>query len=213
MVLPNDYDKVEAKEVGEFTSLSLGAHICKILDVREYKSEQSGNTSLQVCVDIAEGEEFDGYFQKQFDADTSDKKKWPSGGKKYLSLKPEQTAYLKGFITAVQHSNPSAKIVAEAGKELDLGQFKDKKIVGVFGWEEYENDKKEVKVATKLTQFRSLDKLNEIQIPDVKLLNGKYVSVDDYEEFYRDKSNKSTGVREVSDQELHDLLDGTGIDL
>lgn len=213
MVLPNDYDKVEAKEAGEFTSLTLGAHICKILDVREYTSELSRNTSLQVSVDIAEGEEFDGYFKKQFDANNDDKKRWPSGAVKYLSLKPEQTAYLKGFITAVQHSNPSAKIIAEAGKELDLEQFKNKKIVGVFGWEEYENDKKEVKVATKLTQFRSLDKLNEIQIPDVKLLNGKYVSVDDYEEFYRDKNNKTTGAREVSDQELHDLLDGTGIDL
>lgn len=212
MVLPNDYDKVEAKEVGEFTSLTLGGHICKILDVREYTSELSGNTSLQVSVDIAEGEEFDGYFKKQYDANTLSERKWPSGAVKYLSLKPEQTAYLKGFITAVQHSNPSAKIVAEAGKELDLEQFKNKKIVGVFGWEEYENDKKEVRVATKLLQFRSLDKLNEIQIPDVKLLSGKYVSVDDYEEFYRGK-NKSTGSREVSDEELHNLLDGTGLDL
>lgn len=194
MLIPKNWNEVEAKEVGDFTTLSLGGHICKILDVREYTSELSGNTSLKVSVDIAEGNEYDGYFQKQFDNNTADKKKWPSGAVKYLSLKEEQTAYLKGFIQAVKNSNPAAKIVVEPGKELDCEQFKNKVIVGVFGWEEYENDKKEIKVATKLIQFRSLDKLNEIEIPKVKLISGEYVSVDDYEEFYKDKGgNKNNG--------------------
>lgn len=194
MLIPKNWDEVEAKEVGDFTTLSLGGHICKILDVREYTSELSGNTSLKVSIDIAEGDEYDGYFQKQFDANTSKKKKWPSGAVKYLSLKEEQTAYLKGFIQAVKNSNPASKIVVEPGKELDCEQFKNKVIVGVFGWEEYENDKKEIKVATKLIQFRSLDKLNEIEIPKVKLISGEYVSVDDYEEFYKDKGgNKTNG--------------------
>ena len=194
MVIPKNWDEVEAKEVGDFTTLSLGGHICKILDVREYTSELSGNTSLKVAVDIAEGTEYDGYFKKQYEANTAEKKKWPSGAVKYLSLKEEQTAYLKGFIQAVKNSNPAAKITVEAGKELDCEQFKNKVIVGVFGWEEYENDKKEIKVATKLIQFRSLDKLNEIEIPKVKLISGEYVSVDDYEEFYKDKGgNKTNG--------------------
>ena len=213
MIIPKNWNEIEAKEVGDFTNLTLGGHICKILDIREYTSELTGNTSLKVSVDIDEKSEFDGYFKKQYDNNTSSEKKWPSGATRYLSLKEEQTAYLKGFITAVQHSNSGSKIVVDAGKELDLEQFKNKKIVGVFGWEEYENDKKEVKVATKLLQFRSLDKLNEIQIPDVKLLNGEYVSVDDYEEYYKDRKNKSIDSKTVSDEELHNLLDGTGIEL
>ena len=35
MLIPKNWDEVEAKEVGDFTTLSLGGHICKILDVRE----------------------------------------------------------------------------------------------------------------------------------------------------------------------------------
>lgn len=203
-VIPSNWEEVESKEVGDFTNLTIGGHICKILNVKEYTSKESGNTSLKVSVDIAEGSEFDGYFQKQYDNNKLSEAKWPSGACKYLSLKEEQTSYLKGFITAVENSNPGTKIKAVPGKELDYKQFVDKKIVGVFALEEYENDKGEVKTATKLTQFRSLDKLHEIQEPKVKLLSGEYVTYDDYEEFYRDKKkggNKNT-VTEVTDDML-----------
>lgn len=190
MIIPNNWNEIEAKETGEFKNLTLGGHICEILDVREYTSELTGNTSLKVSIDIKENSEFDNYFKKQFDNNTLKDKKWPSSATKYLSLKEEQTAYLKGFITAVEKSN-NCKIKTEIGKELDYEQFKNKKIVGVFGWEEYMNNKKEKKVATKLLHFRSLDKLSEIEIPDVKLLSGEYVSIDDYEEFYKNKKEEA----------------------
>lgn len=190
MIIPNNWNEIEAKETGEFKNLTLGGHICEILDVREYTSELTGNTSLKVSIDIKENSEFDNYFKKQFDNNTLKDKKWPSSATKYLSLKEEQTAYLKGFITAVEKSN-NCKIKTEIGKELDYEQFKNKKIVGVFGWEEYMNNKKEKKVATKLLHFRSLDKLSEIEIPDVKLLNDEYVSIDDYEEFYKNKKEEA----------------------
>lgn len=190
MIIPNNWNEIEAKETGEFKNLTLGGHICEILDVREYTSELTGNTSLKVSIDIKENSEFDNYFKKQFDNNTLKDKKWPSSATKYLSLKEEQTAYLKGFITAVEKSN-NCKIKTEIGKELDNEQFKNKKIVGVFGWEEYMNNKKEKKVATKLLHFRSLDKLSEIEIPDVKLLSGEYVSIDDYEEFYKNKKEEA----------------------
>lgn len=190
MIIPNNWNEIETKETGEFKNLTLGGHICEILDVREYTSELTGNTSLKVSIDIKENSEFDNYFKKQFDNNTLKDKKWPSSATKYLSLKEEQTAYLKGFITAVEKSN-NCKIKTEIGKELDYEQFKNKKIVGVFGWEEYMNNKKEKKVATKLLHFRSLDKLSEIEIPDVKLLSGEYVSIDDYEEFYKNKKEEA----------------------
>lgn len=190
MIIPNNWNEIEAKETGEFKNLTLGGHICEILDVREYTSELTGNTSLKVSIDIKENSEFDNYFKKQFDNNTLKDKKWPSSATKYLSLKEEQTAYLKGFITAVEKSN-NCKIKTEIGKELDYEQFKNKKIVGVFGWEEYMNNKKEKKVATKLLHFRSLDKLSEIEIPDVKLLSGEYVSIDDYEEFYKNEKEEA----------------------
>lgn len=203
-IVPNNWEEVESKEVGDFTNLTIGGHICKILDVREYTSEISGNTSLKVSVDIAENSEFDGYFKKQFDNNKLSEAKWPSGAVKYISLKEEQVGYLKGFITAVNNSNLGTQIKIVAGKEIEYEQFKNKKIVGVFGLEEYENDKKEVKTATKLIQFRSLDKLNDIQEPKVKLLSGEYVSYDDYEEFYKNRkggnNTKTTPV--VTDEML-----------
>ena len=92
MIIPNNWNEIEAKETGEFKNLTLGGHICEILDVREYTSELTGNTSLKVSIDIKENSEFDNYFKKQFDNNTLKDKKWPSSATKYLSLKEEQTA-------------------------------------------------------------------------------------------------------------------------
>lgn len=207
MVIPNNWNEIEAKEAEDFMSLTLGGHICKILDVREYTSELTGNVSLKVSVDIDEKSEFDGYFRKQYDNNNLSEKKWPSGAVKYLSLKEEQAPYLKGFITSVENSN-NCKIKVEAGKELDLEQFKNLKIAGIFGLEEYRNDKGEIKTATKLTNFRSLDKLNEIKIPKVKLISGEMVEYEEYQ-----KNRNTSNSRELTDKEIDDFLDNSGITL
>ena len=116
-------------------------------------------------------------------------------------------SYLKGFITTVEKSN-NIKIKAEEGKELDLTQFKGLKVVGVFGLEEYQNDKGEIKTTTKLVQFRSLDKLNEVKIPKVKLISGEMVEYEDYQK----NKNKPT-VKELTDEELDKFLDNAGLNL
>lgn len=209
MIIPNNWNEIEAKEVGDFTSLTLGGHICKILDVREYTSEVSGNTSLKVSIDIDENNEFKDYFKRQYDNNNLSEKKWPSGAVKYLSTKSEQMSYLKGFITAVEKSN-NIKIKVEEGKELDLKQFTGLKIAGQFGLEEYQNDKGEIKTSTKLINFRSLDKLNEIKIPKVKLISGEMV---DYEEYQKTKNDNKLVGKEITDEELDRFLDNAGITL
>ena len=40
---------------------------------------------------------------------------------------------------------------------------------------------------TKLNQFRSIDKVDNVQIPKIKMLDGSYVSYDDYMERKEDK--------------------------
>lgn len=169
------FEKTEAKEFGEFESLALGGHEIVILSAEEYTSPVSGNTSLRVCVDIAGNDEQAGFFKKQYDAQTGDKK-WPTGGVRYLSLKDDQLAYLKGTITAIENSNPGFKFNTAGNWE----QLKGKKLAGVFGLEEFEDQEGKLKTATKLTQFRSLDKLNEIKIPKVKKLDGTFVDYEDY---------------------------------
>ena len=176
-----DWNEVQAIEMGEYESLQLGGHEIIIMGAGLYTSDISGNTSLKVVVDIAGNDKQKGFFKKQYDENTEADKKWPTGAVRYLSLKKESLAYTKGFITALEKSNNNFKFDTSKGWE----QLKGLKCCGVFGLEEYQNDKGETKTATKLVQFRSLDKLSEVKIPKVKLLDGTMV---DYEE-YRKKGN------------------------
>ena len=172
----NFWDQTEAKEFGEFENLELGGHEIVILDAREYTSEISGNTSLKVSVDIAGKDKQAGFFKKQYEENTNVDKKWPAGAVRYLSLKDEQLAYLKGFITSLEKSNSNFKFNVKGNWE----QLKGLKLAGQFGLEEYEDNEGKTKTATKLVQFRSLDKLNEIKIPKVKLLDGSFMEYEDY---------------------------------
>lgn len=198
----NLWDQTEAKEFGEIERLELGGHELVILDAREYKSEISGNVSLKVSVDIGGKDKQKGFFQKQYDNNKLSERKWPTGGVKYMSLKDEQLGFLKGFITALEKSNSNFKFNTKGTWE----QLKGLKIAGQFGLEEYEKQDGDIGTATKLVQFRSLDKLNEIKIPKVKLLNGELV---DYEE-YKNRNDEvqqlndlfGSGVVEISDDDM-----------
>lgn len=199
------YKNAEAKEFGEFENLELGGHEIVILDAREYTSDFSGNTSLKVSIDIAGNDKQAGFFKKQYDEAMKNKKegeevKWPTGATRYLSLKDEQLPYLKGFITAVENSNKGFKFNPDGNWD----QLKNLKLAGVFGLEQYENNDGEIKTATKLTNFRSLDKLSEIKIPRVKLLNGNYVEYDTYKNQSANTAEEIFGsdAVEISDDQL-----------
>lgn len=178
------WEETEAIEYGEYETLELGGHACIIKNADIYRSEQSGNESLRVQVDIDTPDKQAGFFKKQFDNDTRSDKKWSNGATKYFSLKEENLGMLKGLITAVENSNSGFKF------DMDESKLKGKKIAGVFGWEEYEKQDGTTGVATKLVQIRSLDKLNEIKIPRVKKLDGSFV---DYEQY---KNHRATATAE-----------------
>ena len=73
--------------------------------------------------------------------------------------------------------------------------LRDKKLVGVFQYEQYEKQDGTKALKVRLTKFRSLDKLGEIKVSDsVKMLDGTYRSYDDYMEFVE---NKTTSAEEV----------------
>ena len=183
-----DWEETEAIEMGDFETLELGGHEVVIIDARLYTSEQSGNTSLKICVDIAGNDKQKGFFKKQYDNNTLSEKKWPTGGTRFLSLKKENLGYTKGAITAIEKSNKGFKFDTSKGWE----QLNGLKCAGVFGLEEYVDQEGKTRTTTKLVQFRSLDKLGEIKIPDVKLLDGTRVDIDDYNEFYRNKKDDNT---------------------
>ena len=119
-----------------------------------------------------------------------------------MSLKDEQLGFLKGFITALEKSNSNFKFNTKGTWE----QLKGLKIAGQFGLEEYEKQDGGIGTATKLVQFRSLDKLNEIKIPKVKLLNGELMEYEEYknrnDEVQQLNDLFGSGVVEISDEEM-----------
>ena len=191
MEKPKNWDSVQAN-TGDYESLKLGAHEVIIKDAYEYTG-MTGNTSLKIEVDIAGNDEQKGYFQRQYDNNNLSEKKWPSASCKYISLKEDDTcvAMFKGFTTCVEKSNPEYKW------NFDEKTLIGKKLCGVYGLEEYEDNEGDVKTATKLVQFRSLDKLEEIKIPKVKLLDGTFIEYENYAKNTQQKSNKDLDIESL----------------
>ena len=191
---PSNYDNVEVMEF-DYTPIELGGHKGIIMKAEEYTSPQSGKTSLRVSVDTAKDDKQPEYFKEQYKNDNRIDKRWSNSAIKYISLGEEenQVKMLKSFITAYENSN---------GCQFDWGkdweQLKGKKIGLVFGMEEYESQDGTLKTNNKLREFRSIDKIDNIKIPKVKLLDGSYV---DYEEYMKNNgnSNSSDEIEVVND--------------
>lgn len=185
---PNNYDNIQVNE--DYTPISLGAHKGIIMGVEEYTSPMTNNTSLKVSVDTDKDDTQPGYFAEQYKNDTRPDKKWSNSAIKYVSLGEEenQVKMLKGFLTAVENSNNGFKY--DWNKEVS--QLKGKKVGIVFGLEEYQNQQGETKTRSRLTQFRSIDKMDNIKIPKVKLLDGTTIEYEEYKNHNNDLTQKAT---------------------
>ena len=171
-----NWNEIEAKGMDDFKALPIGAYECKIINAVENHNEESGKTTLKVMVDIASGKYKD-YFKKRYDSNTAIDRKWDNNATKYLAFEGENTSFFKGFITTVENSNVGYKW------NWDETTLRDKKIVGVFQYEQYEKQDGTKGIKVRLNKFRSLDKLGEIEVSDsIKMLDGSYVSYDDYME-------------------------------
>lgn len=195
---PSNYDNVEVTEF-DFTPIELGGHKGIIMKAEEYTSPQSGKTSLRVSVDTAKDDKQPEYFAEQYKNDTRIDRKWSNSAIKYIPLGEEenQVKMLKAFITAYENSN-NCKF--DWNKNWD--QLTSKKIGLVFGADEYKNQAGELKTVNKLREFRSIDKVDNIKIPKVKLLDGSYVSYDDYMERKEDKFADFKDCVEINEGDL-----------
>ena len=195
---PKAYDEININE--EFEKLELGGHKGIIIKAEEYTSDFSGKKSLKVYVDTASDDKQPEYFKKQYENDTRIDRKYPNGAIKYVPLGEEenQIKMLKSFITAYENSN---------GCQFDWGkdweQLKGKKIGLVFGMEEYESQDGTLKTNNKLREFRSIDKVDNVKIPKVKLLDGTYVEYEEYTKSSADKAKDLFGSSvEISSDDL-----------
>ena len=191
----NNWDNIEAKGISDFVRLSAGGYVGIIKNAEEYTSETTGNKSLKVECDICEGK-FKDYFQKSYDNNNNSDKKWDNNSTNYLGLGESSLPFLKGFITAVENSNVGYKW------DWDEKKLIGKKVGLVYQYEEYEKQDGDKGIKTKLNQFRSIDKVGEvndnIRITDnVKLLNGSYMSIDDYYEKQESNANSKVNFDDV----------------
>ena len=200
MQKPKLYDKIEVMEF-DYTPIELGGHKGIIMKAEEYTSPQSGKTSLKVSVDTAKDDKQPEYFKEQYKNDVRIDRKWSNSAIKYVPIGEEenQVKMLKAFITAYENSNN-----CKFDWNKDWEQLKGKKIGLVFGPEEYINQNGNLKLNNKLREFRSIDKVDNIKIPKVKLLDGTYVSYDDYMEKVEEKNPFSDfeNVVEISSDSL-----------
>ena len=176
MQKPKLYDKIEVMEF-DYTPIELGGHKGIIMKAEEYTSPQSGKTSLKVSVDTAKDDKQPEYFAEQYKNDNRIDKRWNNSAIKYISLGEEenQVKMLKAFITAYENSNN-----CKFDWDKDWNQLDGKNIGLVFGMEEYKNQSGELKTINKLREFRSIDKVDNVKIPKVKLLDGTYVEYENY---------------------------------
>lgn len=170
MQKPNGYD--EAQTSGEFTPVELGGHYAVIKQVSERQSS-TGKDMIVVLFDFILPDQQAGYFQKSFEGDTRDDKKWPFNGSKYIMVKdyndPTRTSRaFKTFCTCFERSNNCS--VNWGGSSWGT-QFKGKKIGVVFGAEENEYDGR-ISMRHVPKWFCSWDAVKDAKIPNPKYLNG-----------------------------------------
>ena len=179
-----NWETVEAKGMDDFKALPIGAYECVIKDARVNLNSESGKKTLKISVDIAKGE-YQDYFLKRYNNNTNTDKKWDNNACRFLGNEGDSIPFLKGFLTSVENSNPGYKW------NWDETTLKGKKICGVFQYEEYEKQDGSRGVKVRLNKFRSMDIMKDACVnfsDNVKLLNGKYMSIDDYNE--RQDENK-----------------------
>ena len=191
-----NWDNIEAKGIEDFKNLPIGAYECIIKDARINHNEENGKDTLKISIDIASGEYKD-YFLKSYENDTRIDKKWNNNAVKYLAFEGDNVSYFKGFITCVENSNPGYTW------DWNENKLKDKKICGVFLYEEYQKQDGTHGIKVRLNKFRSLDKMKDINISDnIKMLDGSYISYDDYMERKEDKFADFKDCVEINEEQL-----------
>ncbi len=164
MEKPQGYD--EAQAFGEFETLPAGGYKCIIKRVACEKT-QAGKEYLKLAIDILEGE-FKNFYQRRFDNDTREEKKWSGVWTVFTEGYDPGTTNpkFKGLITSVEASNPNFKF------NFDEKTLEGKKVGIVFREEDFLGQlDRQVHTAVKPFFAVSYDKAEDAKIPNKKELS------------------------------------------
>ena len=165
---PRDYDTAQAYD-GQFETIPVGGHICRVIGVRLEKT-QTGLDMLALQLEIADGTSLDGYYRRRFESIKKSRPdaKWPGTYRTLIADKDGNTkGVFKGVITAAEKSNPPYVW------NWDEGSLKGKYIGFNFGEEEFQGNDGKVRVNVKPRFPLSVDKVKsgDYQMLEKKPLN------------------------------------------
>lgn len=187
----SDYDEVKVNNFGE--RLKLGGHICKVLEakVEEVESKNDGKKYeiLVIKFDIVDPDEQAGFYQRKF-AEEAQKDalntKW-RGYHRITVPTDDSEDYIKSkfkaFTTSVEESNSGYKWNWEENTLIG------KVFGGVFAYEEFTIPNGNTITMTKIRYVKSTDKIFEVEVPKVKLVDGSYLEYQEYVEMKKAQRN------------------------
>lgn len=157
----NNFDEIQASD-GSYQRLPVGGYIVGVKDVEDVPEKEY----LRIKFDICKGE-YKNWFQKEFDGNTKEDKKWPNSGTLIRSYKEKALPMFKGFTTAVEKSNNGFTW------NWDEKKLKNKVFGVVIGEEEYLNQKGQVRVRNYVAAVRSVDVIDkgDFTVPELKKLD------------------------------------------
>lgn len=168
MMIPREYNEVEAANMNGYGKLPAGGYVCDILYVEATKSHK-GEDMIVISVDICEGEYKD-WFSHLYERSmmyNPSTAKWSNGAKYYRTIEGKGLPFFKGMIKAIEESNPNFHFNVQNGNwnEQDL---KGMKIGCVFGEEKYIGNDGKPKSTVKIIKVRNINGVENEVPPAVK---------------------------------------------
>lgn len=194
------YEEVKVNNFGE--RLKLGGHVCKVLEakIEELTSRKDGKKYEQLVIkfDIESPDEQAGFYAKKFTEDAEKdalNAKWK--GYHRISVPTDESedfikSRFKGFTTSVEESNPGYKWNWEENTLIG------KVFGGVFSFEEFVTQDGKTITMTKIRYVKSTDKINEVEVPKVKMADGSFMEYDDYVEMKEAERNNNENTNSIS---------------